>query len=650
MKIPSTEDIKAIFKRLRSVKTNKTCFDCAAKNPTWASITYGVFLCIDCSGVHRSLGVHLTFIRSVELDQKWTWDQLRSMQVGGNAAARAFFRSHGCNVVSDDIQAKYNSRAAVLYRGKIESLSAEALKKYDASVLHLPSNIEDTSAKKVSTAEEDFFSKYTGGAVTPAQSLSKATKRSNSPSQGMKTVSSSPALLSVESDEQANGTGSLSSKEQVFFDKFTAQKPLAPSPKLNKQVKKTTLKSAGPSIDKALSAWSQPTTEDQKLSDTKTTPSSDKKSKEDDFFKSFTNSEPTPTLTQANGNSPGPATPPNENSSSPASDEWPDLEDDSEEKTETPALKSQAAPKVILAAPTLSSLSSTKSSSIITKKKKAGAAKKGGFGAQKVKTNFDHLEAHAKKTEAESKSFPSRTPVEEPISSRLTLSAALTNEKKTKHSGQKGVVSERLGMAGGGNRTSVSHSAAIQTIEQVDPSGRKDRHFRNGRRKNRYLDDDFDSDSDGNDDFVVVKKSPSYLHDYDSSSVDRMSFGKKSQNEFAPPSYTQSTKKAPVFPASEMSADMKEKLRGAKSISSEMLHGNTDSDARARLTKFEGQSSISSSDFFDENSGSNQRRLTSSPQSVLSADMTQLKEGVRNMAGRLSSMANDVYNAIPINR
>jgi len=115
------EEAKELVGKLRTVIANKVCIDCPAKNPTWASLTYGIFVCQDCSGQHRNLGVHLSFVRSAVLDG-WEPDQAWRMVHGGNEKARKFFKAHG---ISDmDISRKYATTAAKQYKQQLDKIVA----------------------------------------------------------------------------------------------------------------------------------------------------------------------------------------------------------------------------------------------------------------------------------------------------------------------------------------------------------------------------------------------------------------------------------------------------------------------------------------------------------------------------------------------
>ncbi|KAI3391993.1 hypothetical protein diail_6369 [Diaporthe ilicicola] len=84
---------QATIKSLLKLEPNKMCSDCKRnKHPRWASWNLGVFICIRCSGIHRSMGVHISRVKSVDLDS-WTDEQLQSVLNWGNARANKYWEA-----------------------------------------------------------------------------------------------------------------------------------------------------------------------------------------------------------------------------------------------------------------------------------------------------------------------------------------------------------------------------------------------------------------------------------------------------------------------------------------------------------------------------------------------------------------------------
>ena len=94
---------------------NAACFECGTPcdaSSLWASLTFGVYVCITCSGAHRSLGVKSSFVRSLSLDA-WTTPQLERMAYGGNSRLLNFFAAYG--IENADFATKYGCVAAAWY-------------------------------------------------------------------------------------------------------------------------------------------------------------------------------------------------------------------------------------------------------------------------------------------------------------------------------------------------------------------------------------------------------------------------------------------------------------------------------------------------------------------------------------------------------
>ncbi|OJJ48915.1 hypothetical protein ASPZODRAFT_129244 [Penicilliopsis zonata CBS 506.65] len=72
---------------------NDKCCDCGAPSPQWASPKFGTFICLNCAGIHRGLGVHISFVRSITMDAFKNAEILR-MEQGGNEPWKSFYDAH----------------------------------------------------------------------------------------------------------------------------------------------------------------------------------------------------------------------------------------------------------------------------------------------------------------------------------------------------------------------------------------------------------------------------------------------------------------------------------------------------------------------------------------------------------------------------
>uniref|UniRef100_A0A3Q4GAG3 Small ArfGAP2 n=1 Tax=Neolamprologus brichardi TaxID=32507 RepID=A0A3Q4GAG3_NEOBR len=172
--VKDVDRYQAVLNSLLALEENKYCADCESKGPRWASWNLGIFICIRCAGIHRNLGVHISKVKSVNLDQ-WTQEQVQVREMGNAKAKRlyeaflpeCFQRPETDQAAEVFIRDKYEKKKYMDKVIDIQMLRVSPHKQIHVFVLVSPAE----SAEQVWRVNFSFFPQQTGMMVQQQNSI-----------------------------------------------------------------------------------------------------------------------------------------------------------------------------------------------------------------------------------------------------------------------------------------------------------------------------------------------------------------------------------------------------------------------------------------------------------------------------------------------